>query len=645
MKITKPWCASLGFVVTLAAAVLAQTSENNSQRLTPEQAVSLRQLSDLRWSPGGARLALTVQEPPKGTGRLRHIWVYNPGAQAPSQFTNSSKSESQPRWSPDGRQLAFLSDREEFQQIYLMPVDGGEARRLTEGKRSIELFEWSPDGKQIAFLAPQAKTEDEEKKEKDKDDARVADRDDKRTHLWLIDVASGKTREVAGAPWHFRQAEWAPSGDRLFVTATDRRESDQETSRIFSVGVADGKMKEISAPKGAFAGLRVSPDGKQIAYAGCRVDGPAPHDLYVQSVEGGTPRNLTAEGLDRPVEGFVWLGDGKLLTLVADGFRHKFYTVDTNGHAELLAVPEMAVAGFDALDTGKLAFVGENTAKPQELWVKDAQAEPKRVSSLNAAFVQGALSQPEFVRYKSFDGLEIEGALLKPLTYDGKVKLPTVLVIHGGPTGNFTDSFESWGQLLAAAGYAVFYPNLRGSTGYGYQFMVLNRGDWGGGDFKDVMAAVDYLIARGIADPQRLGIAGWSYGGYMSEWAITQSQRFKAAVSGAGMADLAAEYGTEEHPSYDEWFYGLPYEKPDGFIRSSPITHIRKARTPTLILQGEADTIDPLGQSQQLYRALKRYGVPSDFVVYPREGHGLREEKHVVDRLRRIVAWFDKYLQ
>ena len=218
-------------------------------------------------------------------------------------------------------------------------------------------------------------------------------------------------------------------------------------------------------------------------------------------------------------------------------------------------------------------------------------------------------------------------------------------MINAAPTGNWQDGFEPWGQLLATAGYVVFYPNVRGSTGYGYDFMVLNRGDWGGGDFRDVMAAADDLVRRGIADPERLGIAGWSYGGYMSQWAITQTNRFKAAVSGAGLADLAAEFGTEDHPSYDEWFYGLPYEKLDAFVRSSPITYIKRARTPTLILQGDADVIDPRGQSQQLYRGLKRYGVETELVLYPREGHGLKEEKHLVDRLNRIVAWFDKYMK
>jgi dipeptidyl aminopeptidase/acylaminoacyl peptidase len=218
-------------------------------------------------------------------------------------------------------------------------------------------------------------------------------------------------------------------------------------------------------------------------------------------------------------------------------------------------------------------------------------------------------------------------------------------LIHGGPTGAWESSIESWGQLLVVRGYAVFYPNIRGSVGYGQRFIESNRADWGGADFKDVMAGIDDSIAKGVADPNRLGIGGWSYGGYMSEWAITQTTRFKAAVSGAGMANLISEYGTEEHPSYDEWFWSVPYEKPEGFLNHSPFVFIKNAKTPTLILQGDADTVDPLGQSQELYRGLKRYGVPAELVIYSREPHGLREEKHLVDRLNRMVAWYDKYLK
>jgi dipeptidyl aminopeptidase/acylaminoacyl peptidase len=632
--------------VWLAIPARTQTAPAAKIRLTPEQAITARRLRDLRWSPDGTRLAFTVTEPAKGSEQPKHIWVYVANSGELRQFTSSAKSESRPRWSPDSKKLAFLSDRsEEFQQIYVMPSDGGEAIRLTEGKRSINNFEWTPDGKQIAFLAPEPKSEAEERKEKDKDDAKSVDRDDKRVHLWLVDVASGKARELVGKPWEFDELQWTPRGDQLIVKATDHPESDQETNRIFAVNSADGKMQELVAPKGPVGGVRISPEGGEITYVGSRVDGPVPHDLYVLPISGGAVRNLTTQSVDRPIEADAWRPDGKLLALVDEGFRSKFFVVDTTGRAEPLPSPEMAVSDFALSNSGQVAFVGENGNRPQELWTWDGKSTPQSAAHFNQSFAQFALVAPEFVRYKSFDGRQIEGALVKPPGAEGKSKLPTVFLIHGGPTGNWSDEFDPWGQLLASAGYAVFYPNVRGSTGYGYDFMVLNRADWGGGDFKDVMAGVDYLVGRGIADPERLGIAGWSYGGYMAEWAITQTQRFKAAVSGAGLADLAAEFGTEDHPSYDEWFYGLPYEKPDGFRRSSPITYIKNARTPTLVLQGDADVIDPLGQSQQLYRALKRYGVETELVVYPREGHGLKEEKHVVDRLNRIVAWFDKHLK
>jgi dipeptidyl aminopeptidase/acylaminoacyl peptidase len=255
------------------------------------------------------------------------------------------------------------------------------------------------------------------------------------------------------------------------------------------------------------------------------------------------------------------------------------------------------------------------------------------------------LIAPEFYKYKSFDGLEIEAALLKPAGYDGKSKLPTIVLVHGGPTGNWRDAVDIWGQLLVARGYAVLYPNVRGSVGYGQKFMEMNRADWGGGDFKDVMAGVEDLVTKGVANPARLGIGGWSYGGYMAEWAVTQTDLFKAAVSGAGMANLISEFGTENGSASDEWFFGTPYEHPERFLNSSPFLYVKSAKTPTLILQGEADPVDPIGQSQELYRGLKRYGVETDFVLYPREPHGLQEAKHRVDMQTRMVAWFDKYLK
>jgi len=635
----------------LAIALLILISGASFAQLKPEQTLNRRPISELRFSPDGNRVAFTVSEPPKGANRSRHIWMLDIRTREVRQFTNSPKSEFAPRWSPDGRRLAFLSDREDATQIYLMATDGGEALRLTEGKNGVRAFEWSPDGKQLALLAPEPKTEAEEKKDKDKDDARVVDRDDKRARLWLVDVETRKVRQLTAGSWEVQEAKWTPQGDRLIVSATDHPESDQETNRIFSIAIADGQMKQIAAPSGPFGQLNISPDGNSVAYLAARVAGPSPHDLYLQPLAGGPARNLTAVSIDRPIGGYLWRADGAILALAANGFHTQFYAIGADGKAEARSQQTVNPGSFDA--TAKaIAFAGETTVDAPEVWLSIEEgahstqpAIAESVTHFNESWKQIPLVKPELIHYKSFDGLEIEAALLKPAGYQAGTKVPLVVIAHGGPTGRWADSFQSWGQLLAARGYAVLYPNVRGSTGYGHRFLEMNRADWGGGDFKDLMAGVDFLIARGIADPDRLGIAGWSYGGYMASWAITQTQRFKAAMTGAGLSDLASEFGTEDGSSYDEWFFGTPYEKPQGFINSSPITFIKNARTPTLILQGEADVTDPIGQSQQLYRGLKRYGVETDFVVYPREGHGFREEKHQLDVLNRIVDWFEVHLK
>jgi dipeptidyl aminopeptidase/acylaminoacyl peptidase len=616
------------------------------QLLTPEASLNLRSISDLQFSPDGARLAFVITEPAKGADRARHIWLYDRQAGTVRQFTYSQKSELSPRWSPDGKQLAFLSNREdEQQQVYLMRADGGEGLAITKGKRSVKSFEWSPDGKQIAYLAPDAKTEAEEKKEKEKDDAHVVDKEDKRARLWLVTTATRETRVLTKRDWEITELAWLPSSDRLITKATDHPESDQYTERIFSIELSNGTMKQLIAPRGPFGKLRVSADGKTVSYVGSREDGPEPHDLQLLPVGGHAARNLTGASLDRSVQDYHWQKDGSVVLVAANGFSTEFVTFSADGAKHDLSPSPPPTGSFAGTPDGEIAYVSQDATQPQELWLWDQRTQPQQISHLNDAWKQYALSAPQYYRYKSFDGTEIEAALVKPQGYDGKSKLPLIALIHGGPTGRWSQSIDTWGQLLATHGYAVFYPNIRGSAGYGQKFAESNRGDWGGGDFKDVMAGIKDLVDRGVADSNRLGIGGWSYGGYMAEWAITQTNDFKVAVSGAGMADLISEFGTEDHPAGDEWFFGVPWEKPEGFLNSSPFIHLKNAKTPTLVLQGDADPVDPLGQSQELYRGLKRYGVEAELVVYPREPHGFHEEKHLLDRLNRILAWYDKYLK
>jgi dipeptidyl aminopeptidase/acylaminoacyl peptidase len=649
------------FSATAQESVKLATSNSDGKSLTPEALISLRRLSDLEFSPDGSRLAFVVSEPPKADLRAGHIWLYDIPNNSFRQLTYSEKSESSPKWSPDGKYLGFLSNRDVNQQIYLLSMRGGESFPLTKGKRNISHFAWAHDSSTIAFLAPEAKSDTEEKKEKDKDDARVSDKDEKHPRLWLINIADKSERAITPANFAVSDEAWFPDNKTLAVIATDHPESDRNTERIFSVSTApvstavsdsnsvpaSTAMKQLLAPRGPFDKLNIAPSSHILSFVGSREDGPAPHDLWLLPPGMPAAKNLTSTDLDRAVFGYRWSKDSGLVLLAADGFNRKLVRYSPSGERDDIPTPGAMTSSFALSDNGTIAFVGENFTEPQELWIASPNQQPKKLSAFNKAIEPFAIAKPEVYKYKSFDGLEIETALLKPANYDGKSKLPLITLIHGGPTGAWESSIEPWGQLLVARGYAVFYPNIRGSVGYGEKFIESNRADWGGADFQDVLKGIEDLVDKGIADPTRLGIGGWSYGGYMSEWAITQKTKypFKAAVSGAGMANLVSEYGAEQHPSYDEWFWGVPYEKPAGFLNHSPFVFLKDARTPTLILQGDADTVDPLGQSQELYRGLKRYGVDTELVVYPREPHGFHEEKHLVDRLNRIVAWYDAHMK
>jgi dipeptidyl aminopeptidase/acylaminoacyl peptidase len=620
--------------------------------LSPEQTLDRRAIAEIAFSPDGTRVVFTVTEPVQGSARARSIWLLDVATGRSRQLTFSGKNDSSPRWSPDGRTIAFLSDRDGAAQLYLLPVaSGGESEKLTDRKEAIAEFRWSPDGSRIALLMSEPKSPDQQDRERIKNDSRRADKDERHARVWILDVATRTLNQLTSGAYRFAQVEWMPTGHALVGVADATPGSDRWTEQIYTIDAATGTVAAGMTPQGPFGGLTVATDGSTFAYVGARVDGPEPHDLYVVRlqrdatgiVSGFSQTNLTATAVDRPISQPRWIDAHTIAGIATRGFKSTVTVVTLEGRVTDLDAP-VNPTSFARASDGTVVFAGETTTQAPELWIKRPDAPAKQLTRLNEKWASIPVVAPEFITYKSFDGQNIEAALLRP-NPESQAPNPFVVLVHGGPTGRWSDAFEAWGQLLAQRGYAVLYPNIRGSVGYGETFVEANRADWGGGDFKDVMAAVDWAVAHRIADPGRLGIGGWSYGGFMAAWAVTQTTRFKAAVSGAPVIDMASEFGTERGSAYDEWFYGTPYERLDGFIKSSPMTYVKNVKTPTLLLQGEADETDPIGQSQQFYRGLKRYGVDTDLVLYPREGHGLREQPHLIDRLNRILSWYDRFLK
>jgi dipeptidyl aminopeptidase/acylaminoacyl peptidase len=606
--------------------------------LTPEQAVRFRRAGGLAFSPDGRLLVCAVSGFENGKARS-HLWKWD-GSGSMRQWTTADAVDRSPQWSPDGRYVAFASSRNGATEIFYVAADSGEddIRALTKSAEGVSSFRWSPDGKHIAFLAREAEPDSVT-------DPHVYDQDGEWERVWVVDFPSGATRQVTHGRWRFDSIAWA-GPDRLLTDATDKPDVDSWTNAIFSISLGDGKVAPYAQPPEPFFGLSVSPGNTRVAFIATRSAGPTAHDLYVQPAAGGAAKNVS-ESVDRPIKAVKWAGESTIYFSVTDGFFYRVYRLAEGGGPQRIELP-LSARDFDVAKDGTVAFYGNSFDKQAEIYLRTPDGKVRQISHIqDAAWDHIPLAPAEIFRFKSFDGRSIEAALLQPPGATGK--LPLVLLVHGGPASSYDASstywFGMWPQLLVARGYQVLMVNPRGSEAYGEEFLKLSRGDWGGGDYRDQMAAVDAVIARGRTDTNRLGIGGWSYGGYMSQWAPTKTTRFRAAVAGAGTFDLIAEYETEDYPQGDEWYFGTPWEHAEAFAHSSPNAHITTAHTPTLILHGEDDPANPVGQSIGFYRALKRQGVPCELVVYPREGHLPREEKHQVDMLRRMLDWYDRYLK
>jgi dipeptidyl aminopeptidase/acylaminoacyl peptidase len=621
-------------------------------QLTPQQAISVQHISGVTFAPDGQQLAFTVESAPKGRSSSRDVWLSDGSAGHTSAFTNTGASFDA-QWSPDGRELAYLSRHDGVLQVYVAALADGKAVQLTHHGSGVGAFCWSPDGKQIAFLASAPQIRDSA--EQDPRIIKIVSGSDVPTNLWMVDIASRSERQITSGAFNVAEVIWKADGSGLIALASDRPDPEHWTERLYLVDPRTGIRRQIFNPKAPIEQLELSPDGKTLSYVGPHSDGYTAGDLYLVPATGGVAQDLTGTDLDRPVDHYRWRDNASLIASFAFGFVDRLYTVSTAGKLTPVADFDAHPEAFDLSSSGTIAFVQESASEPPELWIRSRGGRAAQaITTLNGQWSSVPRAKAELIHYTSFDGTPIEAELLRPAGAAGG-KLPTITLIHGGPVGRWSDRFDPEGQLLASHGYAVFYPNIRGADGYGQHMIDLIRSvprggfGWATGPLKDVLAGVDALVQRGVADPNRLGIGGWSYGGYMAALALSRTDRFRTGVAGAGFYDMVTDLGTEiaSYVPGDEWMYGNFFEPrtQDILHQDSPIATVRNIHAPLLLMHGELDPVDTIGQTFELFRALQTQGVTTQLVVYPREGHELREEAHIVDRLNRTLAWFDDYLK
>ena len=650
-------------LLLLASASKAQTGAPAAW--SPEMQIKVRAVGSPRVSPDGRRVVYTVSEAVMTADRSEYvsqIWMASADGRENVQLTFADKSSANPRWSPDGNWVAFTSARKENRNnLYLMRVTGGEAEPLTDLKGGVADFEWSPDGRWIAYTMADPKTEEEEKNDKAKNDFRWVDENLKMARLYLLPVgkdASGKRepRKLTTENYNVGAFDWSPDGSRIAFSHTKSAvANDWTTSDVSVVDVASGKVTVFADTPAAETGPVFSPDGKFIVLS---VSDNPPRwaesgALQIFPAAGGQPKTLAAS-FDAQPDFAGWSPDGRRVYFSeAKGTGTQIYAVDTaaNRVEEIKTTPAVYTA-IDLNRTGTaFAFVRQTPESPQEAYVASAgDFTPTQVSRANADLKLPPLGKTEVIRWKSTDGKEIEGLLTYPAGYRAGQKVPLILNIHGGPAGVFQQTFIGGRGVyplatFAARGYAILRPNPRGSSGYGLEFRRGNVRDWGGADFQDLMTGVDKVVEMGVADPERLGVMGWSYGGFMTSWIVTQTKRFKAASAGAPVTNLMSFNGTADIPSFiPDYFGGQQWEAAELYQKHSPMFNVKGVTTPTLIEHGDADIRVPISQGYEFYHALKAQGVPTRMLVLPRQPHGPTEPRMQLAAMQANLDWFDKYL-
>ena len=646
---------------------------------------SLRVVSDPRVSPDGEWVAYTVTRADFEEDRDdSDVWMARWDGSQSVRLTTSPESESSPRWSPDGKSLAFLSGRgneDKIAQVWVLNRAGGEAERLTQLPGGVSDFAWSPDGKRLVLAAEDADPEGEvpdrpapvrgaSKPRKKTKPPIVIDRfqfkadetgylGKKRTHLYLFDLGTRKADALTSGANDELLPAWSPAGNRIAFVS--KRGSDPDRNDNWDVFVIDARPgappQRLTSYEGADAEPdwasppAWSPDGKSIAYlqgGDAKLIYYSVRKLAVVPSSGGTPR-LLAGDLDRNVSAPAWSPDGRsIFFLVEDDRTSQLAAVAASGGSvRRLLEGRRVVSAFSVARDGRIAALVASPNEPEEIFGVDAGgSDTRRLSRQNDAWLSGIrLGKTEELSFSSRDGTPVNGFLVLPPDAVPDRRLPTVLRVHGGPVDQFANDFQLEWQLLAARGYAVVAANPRGSSGRGENYSMGIFAAWGEKDVEDVLAAVDAAVARGVADPQRLGIGGWSYGGMLTNYTIARDQRFAAAVSGASISNILAGYGTDQYVREYEAELGVPWRNLDAWLKVSyPFLHADRIVTPTLFLCGDKDFNVPLQNSEQMYQALRSLGRETQLVIYPGEYHALKTPSYRRDRYERSLAWYDRFL-